>query len=144
MIVEQPGSSLLARHPRFQELCEHIKAMREISTMYRFHRPIPTLRSSGNASTRCADLANLVLDGPLRPSDAKEDIAVVKLKGHSILLERKDDQKVPAVAKEKNKRAGFKPVVQYKDRKGRRRYHGTPQLTQTQKPGSMHRKYVAS
>lgn len=101
MIVEQPGSSLLARHPRFQELCEHIKAMREISTMYRFHRPIPTLRSSGNASTRCADLANLVLDGPLRPSDAKEDIAVVKLKGHSILLERKDDQKVPAVAKEK-------------------------------------------
>ena len=27
MIVEQPGSSLLARHPRFQELCDAHKAM---------------------------------------------------------------------------------------------------------------------
>ena len=28
MIVEQPGSSLLARHPRFQELCEAHEATR--------------------------------------------------------------------------------------------------------------------
>ena len=39
--------------------------------------------------------------------------------------------------KEKNKVAGFSPVKQYRDGKGRRRFHGTSALTQTQNLGSM-------
>jgi hypothetical protein len=90
-------------------------------------------------STVChaADLQNLVLDGTLVPSYTKEDVALGKHSGNCILLAGKDDQETKKDFKEKNKVAGFSPVKQYRDGKGRRRFHGTSALTQTQNLGSM-------
>ena len=46
-------------------------------------------------------------------------------------MSRKTRQKLKRKAKAK----GFKPVVQYKDKSGKKRFHGTKHLTDTQKLG---------
>ena len=71
-MLEQPGSSLLARHPRFQLLCTFFK---EWGQLYEVQSQVSAefnqlfLMTAGVP----ADLENMVLDGTLWPSMSQKN-----------------------------------------------------------------------
>ena len=101
IIVEQPGSSLLARHPRFQQLCDAHKAFKILRILFYsvifccilYHMFLFIAKYPNRpylSAAPCTDLANMVLDGALSSSNTQANSAMVQFSGHCLLLERED------------------------------------------------------
>ena len=125
--VEQPGSSMLWQHPRLQYICTKIEAgicicMYITYTKYIYCGPLPCPVQVFRASFWMAFFNS--------PSPKRTCVWSTRPEIRRFWLGRLT-QKVKD--KMKQKFPGFKTTVQYLDKSGRKRYHGSKQLKQTQK-----------
>lgn len=143
IICEQPGSSLLGRHPRFQQLCSVHKAIMQIMFFsHAFNCPAhhlldPSLPKFHQPCATPQIFKTWFWMGHWSHPTPKRTLLWGNTRAIAYFWRGRMTKKQRKTLKKKNKVAGFSPVKQYRDGKGRRRFHGTSALTQTQNLGSM-------